>query len=191
MWKRWNLGKAYRGDISALNALYCVRDPWRINSPEERLRFQETARVIREKIGVKIQGILEIGCGEGLQTETLALLATRVVGLDPSARAVARARARHIRNASFDVGDLTTWQKQSEESFELVTACECLYYMQDLETAYRALYKLGENCLVTYYEGAFARLDAFFAEKAVKSETIQGNDCKWRLVYWGKRMSVG
>lgn len=184
LWRRWNLRGAYAGDVGAMNRLYFLNDPWGINSAAERFRFQETTRLIREKIAMHFRSILEVGCGEGLQTETLAPLCQQITGLDPSSKAIARARARGITNASFEVGDLTKWKRHSEARFELVTACEVLYYVQDLERAYHSLNDWGENCLVTYFQGAFDRLDPFFRGKEMETETIEGVNCSWRVVYW-------
>jgi SAM-dependent methyltransferase len=185
LWRRWNLRKVYRGDIAAMNRLYRFEDPWGLRSAGERFRFQETVRLIQANIGSHFRNILEIGCGEGLQTETLAPLAGEIVGVDASSRAVARARLRNVGNASFAVSDLMEAKRHFESRFQLVTACEILYYIEDLHRAFESLNSLGENCLVTYYQGAFQRLDPFFArEKDVKLETIQGADCLWRFVYW-------
>ena len=68
--------------------------------------------------------------------------------------------------------------------FDLVTACEVLYYMTDLDRACERLTRLARNCVVTYHRGAFAQLDNYFAGKQVKSETIRGAACEWRVVYW-------
>lgn len=181
-WKRWNLQRAYAGDRSALNRLYLLGDPWQLEAAGERFRFEQTARIIRERIGTHFDTLLEIGCGEGLQTEYFAPFARNVVGLDLSSKAINRARARKLPNASFSIGDLLNWKCDSR--FDLVMACEVLYYLQDLDEAYAKLECLGKNCLVTYHQGAFDRLDKFFAAREVLSETIQGVNCAWRVVYW-------
>ena len=183
-WRRWNLRRAYGGDAEAMNRLYYVKDPWGINSATEHFRFQETARVIREKIGAHFRSILEIGCGEGVQTKHLAPLAEQIIGVDPSSIAIRRARISKIANSLFEVGDLMTYGIPPKDIFDLVTACEVLYYVQDLERAYKRLNRLGRQCVVTYYQGAFERLDTFFATKNVTLETIECASCKWRIVYW-------
>ena len=128
-----------------------------------------------------------IGCGEGLQTEYLALLAQQIVGLDPSSRAIKKAKSGQIANATFMVGDLMKYEPHPKTTFDLVTACEVLYYIEDLDQAYHKLNSLGQNCVVTFYQGAFERLDRYFAKKPVTSETIDSSYCKWRVVYWGPR----
>jgi len=180
-WRNWNLGRAYAGDARAMNRLYCLRDPWKLDGPDERFRFAETTRIIKDQIGNHFESIIELGCGEGLQTGDLCDLATRIIGVDVSARAIKRARARQIPNASFQVGNLNTW---NSEECDLVLACEILYYLDDLEAAYHRLTTLGRWSLVTYHRGAFDRLDPFFASKPVRRETIKNENCEWRVVYW-------
>src|SRR5690348_2411802 len=169
-WLKWNVRQAATGDVSAMNRLYLVGDPWKLDTTTEHFRFRETVRIIREKIADHFGNILEIGSGEGLQTSYLAPLADRVVGLDPSAQAAMRANARKIPNASFVVSDFNRFVNRSNEPFDLVTACEVLYYMPDIGQAYEKLNNLGRNCLITYYQGEFERLDKYFADKNVHSE---------------------
>ena len=119
-----------------------------------------------------------------MQTEYFAPLAERIVGLDPSAQAVKRARAKGIKNAQFEVGDLSSYKLKGAARYDLVTACEVIYYMPDLEEAVKHLCALGRACLVTYYDGAFERLDKYFGRQQTQSLTINGATCRWRVVYW-------
>lgn len=183
-WRRWNVGKAAAGDVNALNQLYRFEDPWGLDVPEEHFRFQETARIIQASIGRNLGSVLEVGCGEGLQTQYLAAMAKRIVGLDPSRRAIKRARARKIPNASFLVGDLLSAEGQFQERFDLITACEVLYYCSDCEIALEKLNKLSRACLVTYYRGAYERMDKFFCREGMRSETIRIASYEWKVVYW-------
>jgi 2-polyprenyl-3-methyl-5-hydroxy-6-metoxy-1,4-benzoquinol methylase len=185
-WLRWNVQRARAGDRAAMSRLYLVGDPWHLNSPAERLRFEETARFIREKLSSHFSSILEIGCGEGLQTEYLAPLTDRIVGVDPSSHAIKRASAKNICNASFAVGDLDSYADSCKEQFEVVTACEILYYLPDVKEACAKLSALGRTCLVTYYQGAFDQLDEHFNRMNVSSGFIHGPNCKWKIVYWAR-----
>ena len=63
----------------------------------------------------------------GSADQYLAPLADQLVALDPSARAIRRARVNKIANASFQVGDLMSYEPQFQQLFDLVTACEVLY----------------------------------------------------------------
>ena len=167
-----------------MSRLYLLRDPWALNTPTEHQRFQETSRIIRGRIAEHFASILEVGCGEGLQTGYLAQLTDEIVGIDPSSLAIRRASARGIARASFATGNLMNYKPEEERTFDLVTACEVLYYMEDFQWAYERLNKLGRNCFVTYYQGAYQRLDGFFAKKDVHSEVIRSANCEWKVVYW-------
>lgn len=181
-WRSWNLYRCKRGDSAALSRLYRLRDPWGLNSPVEHFRFQETARIIRETIGDRLPSLLEVGCGEGLQTRYLALLTERLLAIDPSMRAIARARTEGIANATFEHGDLLTYE--CRDFFTLVTACEVIYYLDDLERVYQRLSDLAQVCVVTYYQGVYDRLDPFFSTKPVMTRTISHRSSEWRLVCW-------
>jgi 2-polyprenyl-3-methyl-5-hydroxy-6-metoxy-1,4-benzoquinol methylase len=138
-------------------------------------------------MGDRLGSILEIGSGEGLQTQYLAPLAERIVGIDPSEHAVKRARSLNINNATFEVGDLLNFHAiENNGPFDLVTACEVIYYLEDnqLERAFQNLNSLGRTCIVTYYQGMYARLDPFFKSKPVKSEDLRTELGEWRFVCW-------
>jgi SAM-dependent methyltransferase len=183
-WLSWNLRRFKNGDPTAMNRLYRTKDPWGLSSQTEQFRFEETARIIRESIGNHFASVLEIGCGEGLQTKSLSLLSDRITGIDQSSHAIDRTRTLGISNATFTVGDLTSFR--SKDPFTLVTACELMYYFEDedFEEVYQSLSRLGESVMVTYYRGSYDRLDRFFSDKPVKFETIRGISSEWRVVWW-------
>lgn len=183
-WRRWNVRRLQRGNLRAMQHLYLLTDPWGLQSSVETVRFTETSRIIRENIGIHFQSILEIGCGEGLQTMHLAPLADRVVGIDPSPLAIQRATNRGLTNVWFSVGDLFGWSTRQDVRYGLVTACEVLYYFNDFELAFRQLNQLGEACVVTYYTDTASRLDSFFKTKPVNVETIAGPAQAWRMIWW-------
>lgn len=186
-WLKWQLKRLHKGDPQAMSRVYRVRDPWGLDVPSEHLRFKETTRMIRDRVGDRLGSILEIGSGEGLQTQYLAPLAERIVGIDPSQHAVKRARSLNISNATFEVGDLLNFRAiEHNGPFDLVTACEVIYYLEDsqLELAFQNLNSLGRKCVVTYYQGMFARLDPFFKNKPVKSEPLRTELGEWRFIWW-------
>jgi SAM-dependent methyltransferase len=186
-WLKWQLKRLHKGDSQAMARVYRVRDPWGLDVPSEHLRFKETTRMIRDRVGDRLGSILEIGSGEGLQTQYLAPLAERIVGIDPSQHAVKRARSLNINNATFEVGDLLNFRAVAHNGpFDLVTACEVIYYLEDsqLELAFQNLNSLGRKCVVTYYQGMFARLDPFFKNKPVKSEPLRTELGEWRFIWW-------
>jgi SAM-dependent methyltransferase len=183
-WLKWHLRTCVDGDPHAFGRLYRLPDPWNLDVPGEHIRFRETTRFITNAIGKHFGSVLEVGCGEGLQSKHLAHLADRIVGIDPSLLAIKRARSLKISNATFEVADVRAYRPWSPTSFNLVTACELIYYFHDLEEIYHSLGRLGEICLATYYEGAFDRLDRFFRMKPVACETLHGTSCQWRVVWW-------
>lgn len=186
-WLKWQLKRLHKGDSQAMARVYRVRDPWGLDVPSEHLRFKETSRMIRDRIGDRLGSILEIGSAEGLQTQYLAPLADRIVGIDPSQHAVKRARSLNINNATFEVGDLLNFRAVAHNRpFDLVTACEVIYYLEDsqLERAFQNLNSLGRMCVVTYYQGMYARLDPFFKNKPVKSEPLRTELGEWRFIWW-------
>src|SRR3954449_9762847 len=94
LWSRLILRRVHFADRhELLDSLYRMHDPWGMTHPRERFRFEETNRLISSAYGSP-HSILEIGCGEGHQSEYLARICKQLVGLDVSARAVARAKAR-------------------------------------------------------------------------------------------------
>lgn len=108
------------------NQLYATPDPWRIS----RARFRD--RALKRHLSSIVQGkrILELGCGEGHLTEAIFNNAASVVGVDISDVAVQRARARRLPNASFETRDFL---QTSFESYDVITAIECLYYLSAQE----------------------------------------------------------
>jgi SAM-dependent methyltransferase len=186
-WLKWQLKRLHKGDAQAMARVYRVRDPWGLDVPSEHLRFKETSRMIRDRMGDRLGSILEIGSGEGLQTQYFAPLTERIVGIDPSLHAVKRARSLNIKNAAFEVGDLLNFHAVEHNGpFDLVTACEVIYYLEDseLERAFQNLNSLGRMCVVTYYQGMYARLDPFFKTKPVKSEPLHTEMGEWRFIWW-------
>ena len=97
------------------------------------------------ELGDRFGSLLEIGCGEGHQTEHLAALAGEITGLDVSEIAVERARKR-LPDAEFRVGDIYAQPWIDERGrFELVTACEVIYYMSDIPRFLQTMDWLGRD----------------------------------------------
>ena len=148
-------------------------------------RFAETNAVIERELGDHFGSLLEIGCGEGHQTEHLAALADRVTGLDVSATAIERAR-RRLPDAEFAVGDVHA-QPWAEERgrFELVTACEVIYYMSDMPRFLRTMDRLGHACLVTYFAPAARKVAVHVdAMPGVERSSFHYGDVEWIAAWW-------
>lgn len=151
LWKRFRLRNlSYSDRYGAINSLYRVEDPWEMVSAKEQARFRATNELIEREFG-RVNTLLEIGCGEGHQSVHLAQLADRLVGLDVSERAVERARHR-CPACSFEVAELLKWSPEPEERFDLVTACEVLYYVKNIHAAIERIRVLGKAAVITYYD---------------------------------------
>jgi SAM-dependent methyltransferase len=184
-WMRCMLRRTRYGDRHrAFELLYALRDPWQMKSARETHRFEAVNRIIEEEIG-RSGTLLEIGCGEGHQTAYLVDVADCVQGVDISELAIARAR-RSVKNAKFDVADLFSCPRLAGgKKYDLVVACEILYYIRDVEAAIATLNALGRRCLVTYFQGEIPRLDGFLRRVPhTRSRMIGYEGTGWKVVWW-------
>jgi len=184
IWMRCTLrGVRYSNDYKKLDRIYMLDDPWRMVSPTEQYRFSETSRLILEKFG-RVGSLLEIGCGEGHQSLQLRQVCDRLIGLDVSARAVKRARRRRP-GSEFLVGDIFSPEVHAQAPFDLVVACEVLYYMNNVPAALRQMRALGRNSLVTYFAGEMETLDPqVLSLPGAASEILEFNGTRWRVAWW-------
>jgi SAM-dependent methyltransferase len=143
-------------DYRRLNRFYALEDPWELGSGKDGARFLQTNSVIENRLG-RVGSLLEVGCGEGHHSLHLARICDRLVGIDVSERAIARARQR-LPGAEFKVCDLAGLGSRAGR-FDLVVACEVLYYMKDVPAALARMSALGAACLATFY-GPTARVVA-------------------------------
>ena len=184
-WHRVALrGAHYSESYQQLDRFYWVRDPWGMATEREQFRFRATNRIIAEQIG-PCGNILEIGCGEGYQSVRLLETCQNLVGIDVSARAVDRARAR-CPSARFITGDV--FSKDFGHSLvvaDLVVACEVLYYVADVAAALRRMEQLGRACLVTYYDGEAVRMRKHLnVVRVLGSEQFEFGDTRWHAAWW-------
>ncbi len=156
----------------ALDRFYALPDPWDMASGREQARFQNTNALI-QALAAPVDTMLEIGCGEGHQSLHLAQVCRQLDGVDVSARAVERARAR-LPDARFGVGELgkLPWSAPAGGRYDLVVACEVLYYMDDIGHAVQTMSALGRMCLVTFFGPAARRV-------AMHLEGIEGLQKGW------------
>ena len=185
-WMKYALRTVRQNDAhDRLDLAYKIPDPWHMASEQEQARFAETNAILERELGDSFGSILEIGCGEGHQTEHLAALARSITGLDVSATAVERAKKR-LPDAEFLVGDIYA-QPWAEERgrFDLVTACEVIYYMSDMPRFLRTMDTLGHDCFVTYFAPAARKVEAHvMAMPAVEKTTFRYNDVEWVAAWW-------
>jgi predicted TPR repeat methyltransferase len=100
-------------------------DPWGFETSEyERQKYAATIAALP---GRPIAAALEIGCSIGVLTERLAAHVDHVLAVDVSEAALARARTRGIRNATFERRELP--EQMPKGPFEVIVASEVLYYL--------------------------------------------------------------
>lgn len=130
------LRKAAWTDREAFDRLYAQapdHDPWA--SADRRYLYQQ--RKYERLMSLLPQGrrfreALDLGCGLGLLSERVAPRCDRLLGLDLSPTALARARAR-LGGAhpyvSFEEGDVTALPATLDGRFDLVLAADVIYYL--------------------------------------------------------------
>ena len=188
-WRRLNLRGVERADAHLrLELLYRLSDPWNMESERERFRFIETSRILRRELvapAERVDSILEIGCGEGHQSEHLAPLCRSLTGIDISGTAVRRAR-RRLPGATFESGDLLArpWVAERRR-FDVVTAFEVLYYMKDMARMLEVMSALGRSCIVSYYEPSASIVEPQLAALRLDGrESFRHGDVEWRVAWW-------
>jgi predicted TPR repeat methyltransferase len=99
--------------------------------------------LIAERIALELGGaaaqfeVLDAGCGTGLCGPLLRKYARRLVGVDLSARMIARARER----GDYDelvAAELTSFLQSRDTSFDLIVSADTLVYIGDLEPFFAA-----------------------------------------------------
>ena len=185
LWLRTAIrGAHYHQRNRRLNALYWISDPWGMQSPREAYRFDETNRIIKEHFG-QVDRMLEVGCGEGHQSQRLLETCKTLCGIDVSHRAVVRAKRRCPRGLFFEGDIFTAKVLKGTDRFDLVVACEVLYYMENIPAVLKRISQIGSACLVTYYGGQSDRLDSYFAKlNDSQKATFNFQDTVWRAVWW-------
>lgn len=87
---------SYKDAFRNMEQLYRINDPWNLASEPERFRFQTTNELILREFG-RVGRLLEVGCGEGAQTEYLLHCCSEISGIDVSGHAVSRLEARGLQ----------------------------------------------------------------------------------------------
>jgi cyclopropane fatty-acyl-phospholipid synthase-like methyltransferase len=186
LWMKYALRGVRQADAHGrLDLAYKIEDPWHMDAAREQFRFAETNRIIEAHLAPRLDRVLEIGCGEGHQSEWLARLTDGLTGIDVSPTAVARAR-RRVPSGDFVAGDLFAQPWSDERGrFDLVTACEVLYYMSDMPRFLRAMDQLGGACLVTYFSAAGRLCERpVMAMPGAQQVRFRHEDTEWIAAWW-------
>ena len=185
LWMKYALrGVGGSDNHSRLDLAYSMEDPWNMDSAMERTRFEATNQVIERAFG-RVGSILELGCGEAHQTRHLARLCDRMHGVDVSAQAIERARKR-LPDAQFAVADIFSQPWGTEHHrFDLVTACEVLYYLSDPAATITQMRQLGRNGLVTFFAPASARIGPSLERvPGLHKDWIHSGATSWLVGWW-------
>ncbi len=185
LWMKYALrGVGGSDNFDRLDLAYNVEDPWNMGSELERARFEATNQVIRTAFG-RVGSVLELGCGEGHQTEYLARLSDEQYGVDVSAQAIERAR-RRLPRAQFAATDVFghPWGDQRHR-FDLVTACEVLYYLSEPHRTIARMRHLGRNGLVTFFAPACGRIGPHLdGIPGLQKDWIHHGGTAWLIGWW-------
>lgn len=170
-----------------LEDFYSTPDPWELASAREQFRFLRTNDILQKLIAPLpvVSSILEIGCGEGHQSEYLLRLCRQLVGIDVVSSAVDRARAR-VPTAELVVGTLEDqpWLR-NRRRFDIVTACEVLYMVRDVSKTLKLMRRLADLCLVTYFESTAEVLHAPLRRIPVEGHASFTYDSNtWHALWW-------
>ncbi|MCY7353520.1 MAG: nodulation S family protein [Lysobacter sp.] len=169
---------------SRLELAYSMEDPWNMDSALERARFDATNRIIERAFG-RVGSILELGCGEGHQTSHFARLCDQQYGVDVSAQAIDRARVR-LPSAHFAATDIFAqpWG-DARHRFDLVTACEVLYYLSDPAATIERMRHLGRRGLVTFFAPASGRIGPHLERVPdLHKDWIYSGGTAWLVGWW-------
>jgi hypothetical protein len=177
---QWFRRRPYR----RMDRLYLLEDPWQLASPREHGRFARTNAMIAQ-IAPDCGALLEIGSGEGEQTAHLLKVARSVTGIEVSQAAVDRAR-RSVPGAEFLVGCAEDAPALlGERAFDLVTACEMLYYARNAGQVLETLKRLAPRVLVTIYDERADGLAAHFQGAGwSRLEDIRVEGTRWHCHLW-------
>lgn len=184
-WMNYALrGVGANDNHARLDLAYQIADPWNMESELEQFRFARTNGVIARQ-WPDLGSILEIGCGEGHQSEYLQRCCRELYGVDVSATAVERAR-RRLPSSSFSAGDVFAqpWGREAGR-FDLVVACEVLYYVSDIQRTIEEMNHLGRYCMVTMFAPAIRRVGPFVeAMPGVQKDWFGQAGAQWVVGWW-------
>jgi 2-polyprenyl-3-methyl-5-hydroxy-6-metoxy-1,4-benzoquinol methylase len=184
-WMNYALrGVGGNDNYQRLELAYKISDPWNLQSDLERFRYERINTIIG-RYWPQARSLLEIGCGEGYQSEYLQRLCPDLHGIDVSATAIERAQHR-LPQAKFATGDVFSQPWGSEAGrFDLVLGCEVLYYMSDPQRAVDAMTRLGKACLVTIYAPAAHRVGPVLeAIPGVQKDWFGRREAQWLVAFW-------
>jgi trans-aconitate methyltransferase len=172
---------------AGLERIYRITDPWNLDSPLEHARFETTNHLILKHFG-RVGDLLELGSSEGVQSTYLRRLCRNLYGIDVSPTAVERARKR-VPDADFRAGELSKqpWLKEGKR-FDLVVACEVLYYVADVRRTLEMMNQLGNGCFVSFFAPEAHKLTALVESiPRVQKGWFNQDGVTWLMAWWENR----
>lgn len=122
---------------------YVQSNPWgTIGSDKDIVRTDLLLDRLRY---ARFVNILDLGCGEGQQTNALSRLAENTTGIDIAGNAIARAKLQfpHIHFQQGELLDVIKDAQIMQTPFDFISLSEVLYYFQTDEERRAALYGLA------------------------------------------------
>lgn len=177
----------YGGNYDRMNQLYRLDDPWKLSSARERARFALTNEVI-VRLLPGCQTLLEIGSGEGMQTAWFQQVSRHVTGVEVSPIAAERA-IRTLSDPEFLVGRAEEVAALfGDRRFDLITACEILYYAADVPGILAQLQQLAPRILVTNYEKRALMLGHHFTGPGWSrlDDLVAEDGMRWHCHVWSR-----
>ena len=135
-------------------------DPWRLETSDfERIKYEREIGILR---GRHYSRVLEIGCGAGWFTRSLAQIADQIVALDISPTAIARAQAAGGSEfTDFRVANVMDYNPRAEGPWDLVVMSETIYYL---------------GWLYSFFDVAWLAAELFAATRD-KGQLLMANTC--------------
>ncbi len=133
-------------EIAKFDAI--ATDWWDPNGEFKPLHALNPLRLefIENQIALTGKNVIDIGCGGGILTESLAKKASDVVGIDLSTgainAAIHHAKANQIQNLRYECTPTETMAEQYPEQFDIVTCMEMLEHVPDPLAIVQACAKL-------------------------------------------------
>jgi SAM-dependent methyltransferase len=109
--------------------LWSRGDPWELETSEfEHKRYARLLEILKSP---KYERVLEIGCGSGTFTRLLAPMAQRLLALDVSTKAIARAQAAQDtpKQVEFRVANIMDYDAEAEGPWDLIVMSETVYFL--------------------------------------------------------------
>ena len=126
-------------------------DPWKLEtSGFERAKYECEIGALR---GRRYPRVLEIGCGAGCFTRSLAQIAEKIIALDISPTAIARARTIGLEAVEFRVANIMDYNLRAEGPWDLVVMNETICYLGWLYSFFDVAWLAAEIFVATRGNG--------------------------------------